>query len=102
MKRASLILISLLLIPVTHTSADTVVLSSGSRIRCGVHKDEPGGIAVNPYFSRHPGMVFDIRAIPRSQVKDVILEEPAFQEFVRRRSGCAADIPSLLELAAWC
>jgi len=105
MKRASLILIPLiplLLILGRQTSADTVVLTSGSKVHCGVHRDEPDGIAINPYFSRHPGMVFEVKSIPRSQVKEVILEEPAFQEFVRRRMGCAADLPGLLELAAWC
>ncbi len=102
MKRATLILVLAVLIAGGRSVADTVVLSSGKPIRCGVQKDEPGGLTINPYFSRHPGMVFDVQTIPRSRVKEVILDEPAFQEFVRRRAECAGDVVGLLELAAWC
>lgn len=102
MMRATLILVMAVLILGGRSAADTVVLTSGKSIHCGVHQDDPGGVAINPYFSRHPGMVFDVQSIPRSQVKEVVLEEAPFQEFVRRRKECAGNVSGLIELAAWC
>ena len=99
---ATLILGMAALILARPAAADTVILTSGKPLRGGVHRDEPGEIAWNPYFSRHPGMVFDVQTVPRSKVKEVVYEEPEFQEFVRRRREGAGDVGALLELAAWC
>ncbi|MCU0726197.1 MAG: HEAT repeat domain-containing protein [Planctomycetes bacterium] len=89
----------LLALPAT---ADVLVLANGRPLRGGVHRDDPAGVSWNPYFSRHPGMVFDTQEFLREQVKEVIREEPPFREFLRRmREVPKGDVTALVEVARW-
>ena len=82
---------------------DTVVLVSGDRRKGGVHRDDLSGVGVNPYNSRHPEMVFDVKTYPRDKVKEVILDEPLFGRFLKRAGELAGAEPGAwVELAEWC
>ncbi len=84
-------------------AADVLVLLNGKKLVGGIQHDGPDGVKWNPYFSRDPGMVFDVRSFPRSRVKKAILVERPFSEFLRRRMGLApGDVEGHLALAEWC
>jgi dienelactone hydrolase len=101
MKRALPVILAALL--ATSALGDVVVLSSGKKLLGGVCRDDESGVVLNPHNSRNPGMIFEIRTIPRERVKEVIREEPPFRHYLRRSLALAPDdVEGRLELARWC
>ncbi|MHC4860391.1 MAG: HEAT repeat domain-containing protein, partial [Planctomycetota bacterium] len=102
MKRAIAVLL-LALLPLASASADVVVLKNGKKVRGGVSRDDESGVMVNPYHSRNPGMVFDVKTFSREQVKEVIREDPPFREYLVRSLKLEEDdVAGRLALAEWC
>lgn len=96
---------ALLLLPflLAAARADVLVLTDGRPLEGGISRDDAGGVAFNPYFSRDPGMVFDVTVYPRDRVREVIRKDPPFVEYMKKSLAVAPDdAAARVELAAWC
>jgi len=92
----------LLLLLAGVAAADIVVLKNGRKLRGG-YAEVGETVVFNPYFSRHPEMVFGAQRFPRSQVKELIREDPPLVTFLRMRKELKADdFEGLLALATVC
>jgi len=100
--RRTTLAVTLLLLSSGIAAADVVILKNGRKLRGG-YAEVGGEVVYNPYFSRHPEMVFGVQRFRRDQVKELIREDPPLATFLTRRLSLAPDdIEGRLELAEWC
>ncbi|MEN8151503.1 MAG: hypothetical protein ABFS86_16930, partial [Planctomycetota bacterium] len=94
--------ILLILLLVTTAAADVVVLKNGRKLRGG-YAEVGETVVFNPYFSRHPEMVFGVERFPRSAVKELIREDPPLVTLLAKLSELGPDdLDGRLALAEWC
>ncbi len=83
--------------------ADVVYTRTGP-VEGRVVKEGPDGVTVNPHFSDHPKMTWEVVTLPRSQVVKIVRKRPAIQVYLEKakRAAKAGEADKHVALATWC
>jgi len=100
--RLSCAVLVLVLLGGLPASADLLVPRSGKPTRGVLVSQTDEEVVFNPYWSRNPGMVWEVVRLPASRVKRVEVEpHPEVEVFRRLADRPAGDAQALLDVAAY-